>query len=183
MNNQLYDIENLRFPIGEFQKPDSITPENLDTWISAIENFPDKIDKLTKNLSIKELNWIYRPDGWTIKQVVHHCADSHLNSFVRFKLALTEEKPIIKPYEEDRWAELADGISDDLTASLQIIRGVHTRWVLLLKSFGEKELKKQFIHPATNKILSLEEVIGIYGWHCNHHLAHIEQALLYKGQF
>lgn len=183
MNNQLYTIESLRFPIGEFQKPEDITQNYLDTWISAIEGFPEKIDKLTKNLSIKELNWIYRPDGWKIKQVVHHCADSHINSFVRFKLALTEEKPIIKPYEEDRWAELIDGVSDDLTASLQIIRGVHARWVLLLKSLDKKELKRQFIHPATNKTLSLEEVIGIYAWHCNHHLAHIEQALLYKGKF
>lgn len=183
MENQLYDLETLRFPIGEFQKPDCITQDDLNTWIEAIESFPFKIDELTKNLSVNELNWIYRPNGWKIKQVVHHCADSHINSFVRFKLALTEEKPIIKPYEEDRWAELIDGVSDDLTASLQIIEGVHARWVLLLKSFNEQEFKRQFIHPATNKTLSLEEVIGIYAWHCNHHLAHIKQALFYKGQF
>ena len=183
MNNQLYDLESLRFPIGEFQKPDSITQEDLDTWITAIESFPFKIDALTKKLSVNELNWVYRPNGWKIKQVVHHCADSHINSFVRFKLALTEEKPIIKPYEEDRWAELADGVSDNLSASLQIIEGVHARWVLLLRSLGEKELKRQFIHPATNKTLSLNEVIGVYAWHCNHHLAHIEQALFYKGEF
>lgn len=183
MEHQLHDIESLRFPIGEFQKPNSITPDYLDTWIETIENFPSKIDELTKNLSVNELNWIYRPNGWKIKQVVHHCADSHINSFVRFKLALTEEKPIIKPYEEDRWAELIDGVSDDLTASLQIIKGVHARWVLLLKSFSKKELKRQFIHPATHKTSCLEEVIGVYAWHCNHHLAHIEQALFYKGQF
>ncbi|MEL1240630.1 YfiT family bacillithiol transferase [Flavobacterium flavipallidum] len=183
MNDQLYDLESLRFPIGEFKKPDCITQGDLDTWITAIECFPFKIKELTKNLPVNEVNWIYRPNGWKIKQVVHHCADSHINSFVRFKLALTEDIPVIKPYEEHLWAELTDGLDDDLTASLQIIEGVHARWVLLLKSFGEQELKKQFIHPATNKTLSLEEVIGVYAWHCNHHLAHIEQALYYRGQF
>ncbi len=183
MQEQLYDLERLRFPIGEFQKPNLISREILDKWITAIESFPARIRLLTATLSVEELDWKYRPKGWSIKQVVHHCADSHLNSFIRFKLALTEEMPVIKAYEEQLWAELPDGISNDLTASFQIIEGVHTRWVLLLKSFGEEELKRQFIHPATNKSLSLDEVIGIYAWHSNHHLAHIEQALFYKGKF
>lgn len=183
MKKMSFDLEKLKFPIGEFQKPDLISKNDLENWITTIENFPTEIKKRTENLSINELNWIYRPNGWKIKQVVHHCADSHINSFVRFKLALTEEIPIIKPYEEQEWAELNDGISDDVSASIQIIEGVHARWVLLLKSFGEKELKRQFIHPANNKTSTLEETIGVYAWHCNHHLAHIEQALLHKGQF
>lgn len=183
MKKMSFDLEKLKFPIGEFQKPDLISENDLKNWITTIENFPTEIKKRTENLSINELNWIYRPNGWKIKQVVHHCADSHINSFVRFKLALTEEIPIIKPYEEQEWAELNDGISDDVSASIQIIEGVHARWVLLLKSFGEQELKRQFIHPANNKTSTLEETIGVYAWHCNHHLAHIEQALLHKGQF
>lgn len=178
-----FNLEKLRFPIGEFQKPDAISQNDLETWITTIENFPNKIKTLTQNLSVEALNWIYRPNGWCIKQVVHHCADSHINSFVRFKLALTEDVPVIKPYEEDRWAELTDGNSDNILPSIQIIEGVHARWVILLKSFGEKELKRQFTHPANNKTSSLDEIIGVYAWHCNHHLAHIEQALLYKGQF
>lgn len=178
-----FNLEKLRFPIGEFQKPDTISQNDLETWITAIENFPRKIKLLTENLSIEQLNWIYRPNGWCIKQVVHHCADSHMNSFIRFKLALTEDVPTIKPYEEDRWAELADGNSDIIFPSIQIIEGLHARWVLLLKSFGEKELKRQFTHPANNKTSCLDEIIGVYAWHCNHHLAHIEQAILYKGQF
>lgn len=178
-----YDLEKLRFPIGVFQKPDSITQNHLKNWIETIENFPTEIKKLTENLSVEQLNWIYRPQGWSIKQVVHHCADSHMNSLVRFKLALTEEIPTIKPYEEQLWAELADGISNSISPSLQIIEGVHARWVLLLKSFGEKELKRQFIHPANAKILQLDETIGTYAWHCNHHLAHIKQAIHQKGQF
>jgi hypothetical protein len=178
-----FKLEKLRFPIGEFQKPDTISQNDLETWIIAIENFPRKIKTLTKSLSVEQLNWIYRPNGWTIKQVVHHCADSHMNSFIRFKLALTEDIPTIKPYEEDRWAELTDGNSDTILPSIQIIEGLHTRWVILLKSFGEKELKRQFTHPTNNKTSCLDEIIGVYAWHCDHHLAHIEQAILYKGIF
>jgi len=177
------NLEKLKFPIGQFQKPESISKNDVETWIATIENFPQRIKTLTENLTAEQLNWIYRPNGWCIKQVVHHCADSHINSFVRFKLALTEDIPVIKPYEEQLWAVLTDGISDDISPSIKIIEGVHVRWVLLLKSFGEKELKRQFTHPANNKTSCLDETIGVYAWHCNHHLSHIEQAILYKGQF
>ncbi len=180
---QQYDIEKLKFPVGKFHNPDSISKNDLATWINDIESFPSKIQKLTASLTVEELSWIYRPKGWSIKQVVHHCADSHMNSFIRFKLALTENVPTIKPYEEQLWAELVDGVSSDISPSVQIIEGVHSRWVLLLRSLKEKELKRQFIHPANIRISSLEETIGLYAWHCNHHLAHIEQALLHKGQF
>lgn len=177
------NLEELKFPIGKFQKKDSITENDLKNWISIIENFPSNIKKLTSNLSVEEMNWVYRPHGWSIKQVVHHCADSHINSFVRFKLALTEDTPTIKPYDEGKWAELTDGNSNNISPSIQIIEGVHSRWVLLLESFKEKEFKKKFIHPANNKTSCLDEIIGVYAWHCNHHLAHINQALLHKGQF
>lgn len=178
-----FNLEKLKFPIGQFQKPETISQNDLDSWINNIESFPSKIKKLTENLSIEELNWIYRPQGWKIKQVVHHCADSHMNSLIRFKLALTEDVPTIKPYEEQLWAELIDGNSNNISSSIQIIEGVHNRWVLLLKSFTEKELKRQFIHPVNKKTSTLAETIGTYAWHGNHHLAHIEQALLHKGQF
>ena len=182
MKNDL-NQEKLKFPTGKFLRPDPISKNDLETWIATIENFPSNLKILTSTLSVEELNWIYRPKGWNIKQVVHHCADSHINSFIRFKLALTEDVPTIKPYEEALWAELADGNSNDILPSLQIIEGVHTRWVLLLKSLGSTELKRQFFHPENLKIASLEETIGVYAWHCNHHLAHIKQALLHKGQF
>jgi hypothetical protein len=182
MKNNL-NLEKLKFPIGKCPKIDDVSKNDLENWIATIENFPSKIKKLTSTLSVEELNWIYRPKGWSIKQIVHHCADSHINSFIRFKLALTEDVPTIKPYEEALWAELADGNSNDISPSIQIIQGVHARWVLLLKSLGVKELKRQFFHPENLKIASLEETIGVYAWHCNHHLAHIEQAILHKGQF
>jgi DinB superfamily len=175
--------ETLKYPLGKFQKPEVISEHDLKTWIEAIENFPAKIKKLTSTLSVQELNWVYRPDGWCIKQVVHHCADSHMNAFIRFKLALTEDNPTIKPYQEQLWAELVDGNSDDIFHSLQIIESVHYRWVLLLKSLGTAQLKRQYTHPATQKTSCLDEIIGMYAWHCNHHLAHIEQALANKGQF
>jgi hypothetical protein len=177
------NIENLKFPIGTFQKPDVISESDIKKWIETIHNFPAKVKSLTENLAVEKLNWKYRPEGWTIKQVVHHCADSHMNSFIRSKLALTEEIPTIKPYEEADWALLPDGNSDDLTASIQILEGVHARWSILLKSFGAKEFGKQFKHPASGKIFTLVEVLGLYDWHCNHHLAHIEQGLEYKGTF
>ena len=182
MKNDL-TLEKLKFPIGKCPKIDDVSQNDLATWIATIEEFPLKIKSLTSTLSVEKLNWVYRPNGWSIKQVVHHCADSHMNSFIRFKLALTEDVPTIKPYEEQLWAELADGNSNDISFSIQIIEGVHGRWVLLLKSLGERELKRQFFHPANLKISSLEETVGVYAWHCNHHLAHIDQALLHKGQF
>lgn len=182
MENNL-DLEILKFPIGKCPKIDDVSKNDVATWIATIEEFPSKMKNLTSSLSVKELNWIYRPKGWCIKQVVHHCADSHMNSFIRFKLALTEDVPTIKPYEEQLWAEFADGNSDDISYSIQIIEGLHARWVLLLKSLSSTALKRQFFHPANLKISSLEETVGVYAWHCNHHLAHIEQALLHKGQF
>ena len=176
-------LEKLKYPIGKFVVNESINQSMIDEWIVDLSTFPERLKNETFDLTDKELDTPYRIDGWTIRQVFHHCADSHMNSFIRFKLALTEDVPIIKPYEEQLWAELADGNSNDIVPSLQIIESVHKRWVLLLKSLSSTELKRQFFHPSNLKISSLEETIGVYAWHCNHHLAHIEQALLYKGQF
>jgi DinB superfamily len=177
------NLETLKFPIGHFTKPDIITENDIKNWMEVIEFFPAKIKNISYNLSIEELNWKYRPDGWTIKQVIHHSADSHINSFIRFKLAITEDNPTIKPYEEAKWAELIDGNCDAISSSLLILEGVHKRWSMLLKSFGELEFSKAFMHPESKKIYSLDEALGLYAWHCNHHLAHIEQALFYKGKF
>lgn len=176
-------LETLKFPIGHFTKPNSITENDIQNWIETIALFPSKIKKITSYLSTEELNWCYRPEGWKIKQVIHHCADSHMNSFIRFKLALTEDNPIIKPYEEAKWATLADGDCDDISASLLIIEGVHARWTMLLESFDESHLTKTFTHPESKKTYELKEAIGLYAWHCNHHFAHIEQALIHKGKF
>jgi DinB superfamily len=177
------NLETLKFPIGEFQKPISISENDLKTWISVIENFPNRIKSLTENLSIEQLNLIYRPDGWSIKQVVHHCADSHMNSFVRFKLTLTEENPTIKPYEESLWAKLVDANDDDISASIFIIEGLHKRWTLMLKSLVKIDFKRSFFHPESQTNNTLDTILCFYAWHCDHHLAHIMQALRYNGKF
>lgn len=182
MENQP-NLETLKFPIGKYQKPISISEKDLKNWIETIEDFPNKLKKITKNLSSEALNYNYRPDGWTIKQVIHHCADSHMNSFMRFKLALTEENPTIKPYDEAKWAELTDGNNEDISASLLIIEGLHKRWALLLKSFNESDFEKTFYHPESQQNIRLDDALSIYNWHCNHHFAHIERALGYKGKF
>jgi len=171
------DLEKLKYPIGKFSKPETISEEHLKNWITDIEQFPNRLNKLVPYLSESELNYRYRPDGWTIKQVVHHCADSHMNSFVRFKLCLTEDLPTIKPYIESKWAELPDAIEPDITNSIKLIEGLHARWTVLLKSLDNSTLSKQYIHPDKDKPINLAETIAIYSWHCNHHLAHIKQAL------
>lgn len=169
------DIEKLKYPIGKFEKPETISEATLAHWIAEIELFPSKIRKATQDLYNPQLDTPYRPDGWSIRQVVHHCADSHMNSFIRFKLALTEENPAIKPYWEDRWAELADSKTMPIEASIQLLESLHARWVVLLKSLSEADFAKTFVHPEHGKVFSLAENTGIYAWHCNHHLAHITE--------
>jgi DinB superfamily len=170
------DLEKLKYPIGKFAKPESYTADLLKNWKNTIAEFPNMVKKTTENLGESQLNTPYRPQGWTIRQVVHHCADSHMNAFIRFKLALTEEVPTIKPYEEQLWAEQAD-YKLPLEASLKILEGLHYRWNVLLESMNETDFENQYIHPATGKKLDLYFMLGLYDWHCRHHLAHIMQAI------
>lgn len=176
------NIDSLKFPIGRFNYIEEDCVE-LDNWIRYIKQFPKEISKLTSELNIEQLNWKYRPDGWTIKQVVHHCADSHLNSIIRFKLALTEEKPTVRPYFEHKWAELIDSLDNDISFSLSLIESIHYKWVLLLDSMSEEQFKLKFIHPEHNKEFNLYEATSMYAWHCEHHLSHIRNALKFKGKF
>jgi hypothetical protein len=170
------DLNELKYPIGKYQKPEVITNEILKNWISDISSFPQKLIIEVRLLSDEQLDTPYRPEGWSIRQVVHHCADSHMNSLIRFKLALTEEQPIIKPYFEDRWAEQIDSKSFSIEPSLKIIEGLHERWTVLLNNLNKEQLARTFIHPEHGKTFSILENIGIYAWHCNHHLAHITSA-------
>jgi hypothetical protein len=172
------DIEKLKYPIGKFQTPIPMDKIQIENWIKVIEEFPKKLNNEVKDLTEIALKKQYRPDGWTIKQVVNHCADSHMNSFVRFKLALTENTPTIKPYFENLWAELPDAKDFPIESSLNILEGLHERWINLLKSLSDTDLERQFKHPETNKLISLKTNIGIYAWHCEHHLAHVKNAKL-----
>ena len=171
------EIDPLKYPVGLFLKPEAITAEHLTAWIATIAEFPQKIAALTETLTEETLTKTYRPDGWTIRQLVHHCADSHMNAFIRFKLALTEETPKIKPYFEDKWAELPDTVTTPIKASLKLIEGLHTRWAILIQLLYSEDLERIYIHPEHAKQFTLAETIGMYDWHCRHHLAHIKNAL------
>jgi uncharacterized damage-inducible protein DinB len=176
-NNNMKNLDELRFPIGKFSWPENYDVDVVKKWIVTIETFPEKLSALVANLSEKELRQCYKPDGWNVRQVVHHCADSHMQSFARFKLALTEDEPIIKAYYEDRWAELPDTIEPTVDSSISILKGLHNRWVVLLKKLSEEDLEKCFVHPESGRKIKLWENIALYVWHCNHHYAHIETAL------
>ena len=176
-NNSSHPLYNLRYPIGQFKLPDSITKEHVSQWIATLELFPEKLKSIVSELSVEQLDTAYRPGGWTIRQVVHHLADSHTHSYIRFKWALTEDKPVIKYYYEDRWAELPDAKTGPIEPSLMQLSAVHHKLVSLLKSLSEDELDQQFIHPEYKKSISLRENAGIYAWHCDHHFAHIHNCL------
>ncbi|ESU21892.1 metal-dependent hydrolase [Flavobacterium cauense R2A-7] len=182
MKNNI-DIEKLKFPIGRFVCPPEISAKNLEYWKATLKAFPKELKAVTENLSVTELNWTYRPEGWKIKQVIHHLADSHMNALIRIKLTLTEDAPVIRPYEEALWAELPDGFENNIHSSLKIIEGVHERWSHLLENLSENDWNKMYFHPEHQRLFSIKEAVGIYDWHCRHHLAHIEQALSLKGTF
>lgn len=175
--NRSADLNSLRYPTGTYKKPDHASAELIQSWIDTIESFPKNIDTLTRSLDEETLSRTYRPGGWTIRQLVHHCADSHMNAFIRFKLSMTEDIPTIKSYFEDRWAELPDSLSAPASDSLKLLTGLHSRWSVLLRSMSEGDLNRELFHPDHNKRISLWGMLGLYAWHCNHHLAHIKLAL------
>lgn len=171
------DLQKLKYPIGEFDCPNHISDEHINNWISILEHFPERLELLVGNLTDEQLNTAYRPEGWTVRQVVHHLSDSHHHSYTRFKWALTEDKPMIKAYYEARWAELIDSKSAALDMSLLHLKAVHVKLVYLLKRLSTSDLNRFFIHPETKAEVSLKKNIGVYAWHSNHHYAHIENLL------
>ena len=179
MTNQ--QLEKLKYPIGHFECPKHISKDHIKNWISILEAFPLKLKKLVDDLSDNQLDTVYRPNGWTIRQVIHHVADSHHHSYIRFKWALTEQKPVIKYYYEHLWAELDDSKYGPIYMSLKHLDAVHTKLVYLLKQLSETDLNKSFIHPEHNEEVILKKNIGIYAWHCNHHFAHIDNLIKKEG--
>ena len=174
-------LEKLKYPIGKFTAPENYSAAYLTERIAEIESFPERLKKEVFQLTPEQLETPYREDGWTIRQVIHHCADSHMNCFIRIKWALTENKPVIKFYHEDLWAELHDNLTMPIEPTLSFLEGLHFRLAYLMKSFSETDLNKSFIHPENNKEYQLKEIIGTYAWHGNHHLAHITELKNRKG--
>ena len=166
-------MENLRYPIGKYKVPAEITAKHLEDWITQIETLPGRLREKVIQLGPEHADTPYREGGWTVRQVVNHLADSHMNSFVRFKLALTEENPTIRPYYEALWAEMPDGKEVPVEWSLSILEGLHGRWAYLLKNMTEADWSKTFYHPEHKKSMPLNAAAGMYAWHGNHHLAHL----------
>ena len=172
-------LEQLKYPIGKAKIPEVITEMDIQKWIKILDSFPRKMRLITKNLSEEQLDTPYRPDGWTIRQVVHHVVDSHYNSYIRFKWTLTEDRPVIKDYHEANWAELID-YKAPIDLSLNALDSLHAKLVYLLKRLSPEDLKRSFIHPESQQEVSLEKNIGIYAWHSQHHYSHIANLLMTK---
>jgi len=167
-------MEDMRFPVGKFHYDGPLTSEQQKSFLEAIAQTPAQLRAAIKGLSDSQLDTPYRPEGWTVRQVVHHVPDSHLNAYVRFKLALTEEDPTIKPYAEDRWAELADTKATPVEVSLTLTDSLHDRWVRLLRSLAPEQWKRTFRHPEMGP-MTLEKTLALYAWHGRHHVAHITE--------
>ena len=166
-------LEELKFPTGRFTPSENYDEATILNLIDEIAALPKNLRDATEELSEQQLETPYRPEGWTIRQVVHHLADSHMNAYIRTKLALTEDEPNIKPYDEATWAELPDGKIDPIDLSLDILEAVHRRWVIVLHNMEPSDLDRVYVHPEYGTRVSLKEVIATYAWHGRHHLGHV----------
>jgi len=160
------------YPIGRFQFPDTVTPAMRGQWLDDIAQTPSRIRSALEALNTAQIDSPYRPGGWTARQVVHHVADSHMNSYIRCRLALTEDEPLVKPYHEDRWARLTDASEAPVELSLSLLDALHHRWMILLRSLSPEEMQRTFRHPEMG-LMTIEKNIALYSWHGKHHTAHI----------
>ncbi|GBG07603.1 metal-dependent hydrolase [Paenibacillus agaridevorans] len=162
-----------RYPIGTFQHQGEVTSDQRAAWIKEIAELPLLLKHSVANLTQDQLSTPYRKGGWQVRQVVHHLADSHMNSLMRFKLALTEDHPTIRPYDEALWAELADSLKEPVDTSISLIATLHGRWVTLLESMNAEQFARTFYHPRSGETVPLDRCLGMYAWHGKHHLAQI----------
>lgn len=166
-------MDDLRYPIGPFRYTEDGGPVRREEWIGELAVAPGRLSAAVAGLSPVQLDTPYRPEGWTVRQVVHHVPDSHLNAYTRIKLALTEEEPTIKPYEEARWAELPDARRGPVEPSLALLEFLHQRWLLLLRNLRPADFARRFRHPEHGRVFDLNEALAMYAWHGKHHVAHI----------
>jgi hypothetical protein len=163
-----------RYPIGKFTFDGAVDAKQCKQWINEIATQPSRLREAVAGLSDAQLETPYRDGGWTVRQVVHHVPDSHINAYIRFKLSLTENNPTIKPYLEDKWAELPDS-KLPVEISLRLLETVHERWVVILNHMTETDFGKTYFHPESQKTFVLGRVVGLYAWHGNHHIAHVTE--------
>lgn len=162
----------LSYPIGKPQIPETLNDTVIDSWIRDVEAAPALLRQAVAGLEGGQLDTPYRPDGWTVRQVVHHLADTHLHTYTNFKHALTEQNPLIKPIDINAWAQLPDSISGDMEMSLLMFQGIQSRWAVLLRSMTRQDFERSFEHPKSG-LRNLGTILGVYAWHAKHHTAHI----------
>jgi len=173
-------MQDIRYPIGKFTPKENYTPEDIAGFIKKLEELPVKLEEAVSALSDEQLDTAYREDGWTVRQVVHHLADSHMHAYIRTKWTLTENEPVIKAYHEKLWAETGETKSPP-HISLSFLKALHAKWVILLRSISHTDLDRFFVHPETKRQLTLKSLMAIYAWHGEHHLAHITNLKKEKG--
>lgn len=166
-------LEQLQYPIGKYNAQEEISAGKKEEYLLAIEQAPQLLRSAVKGLTDEQLDTPYRPGGWTLRQVVHHVPDSHMNAYVRCKWALTEDNPLIKAYYEDRWAETQEATKAEVELSLSLLEALHRRWIQFLRSLSDEQMEKSFRHPETGKRVSIRQMLGLYAWHGKHHVAHI----------
>lgn len=162
----------LRYPVGEFNFSGTQSPDQRAVLIAEIADTPERMRAAIHGLTREQLDTPYRPGGWTVRQVVHHVPESHMHSYIRFKLAITEDEPAIKPYFENRWAQLQDALDSPIEPSLDLLEALHRRWVWFLRSLNDEDFDRTFQHPEQG-VVSLKKNVALYAWHGRHHVAHI----------
>jgi hypothetical protein len=174
------DLENLQYPVGRFQWTGEYDPGNRGEWLQTISDTPGNVRRVVDGLTEEQLDTPYRPGGWTVRQVVHHYADDHLNSYIRFKLALTEDGPRIKGYSEALWAELPDARLGPLEPSLRLLTALHRRWVQAWRALEDADWRRTFVHPGRGEV-SLDQLARLYHWHGQHHVAQVRALRVRNG--
>ncbi len=173
-------LDLLKFPIGKFEF--NVDKESKE-GILRIKNLPNELNSILENVTEKQLNWRYRPNGWTLCQVIHHISDSHMNAYIRMKIARTTSGALITPYDENAWSKFPDACSVDIVNSMKIIFSLHQKWVTFLNQLEENELENTYFHPGDNEHVSLRKAIQMYAWHGEHHCAHLKQGLESEGKY
>ncbi|MEQ9301286.1 MAG: putative metal-dependent hydrolase [Cyclobacteriaceae bacterium] len=175
------ELEHLKYPIGKFKALSPVDQSTLNQAIEDISSLPEKFSAAVTFMTNDQLDTPYRPGGWTVRQLAHHVADSHMNAYVRMKIALTEKDPTIRPYEEGQWAELKDSANTRVQISLDMLKLLHQRWSVLIKSLDDLQLKRKYYHPGDQEWVNLRTMICMYAWHGNHHLAHVTRLIERQG--
>ena len=167
-------MDHLKYPTGQFSYQAGYSDAERQRKKEIIRSYPERLANALENITDAQLDTHYRSEGWTLRQVIHHVADSHMNAYIRFKWALSEDQPVIKAYNEKEWAKLPDTQHTPISVSIDILRAVHQRWLILMDHMRDEDWQRAVFHPESKRVIKLEEFLGLYAWHGDHHLGHIK---------